>query len=515
MKKRNYSQAGFTLNELLITIGIIGIIAGLILTAIARAKHKANRITCLNNLSQIGKALIGFGHDHEDRMPWQLEEGGRKLHFGEHYDENSSAIFGIYALKLEIQNARILHSPCDSGRATYSEEAQSHWAEYDTKEGKFIPPEAITYDLVKGGDTMRPTTILGLTRNLYSRELHKSRWVGADEKKVLSAERRDPPLPEGMEPRMMRHGPGWDGPHPWLKYIQKNIKKFPYGGARSGDLLVKFGEKKHLSQVVNGLNEGEGHVLMADGSTGKSNNDDLGPNGALVKPHLEAHRVGTHFHAMERGLASSVPRRRHIFLKDGTTAPRATAIAMRQEDPMVREWEYAGFKILGDEEFYNYVVSELELLKNEVPEVYKVAKIHVTTFNCTGINGTYAIICAPGNNWVNISRGVYNRNPDEVDAPGYEDAPVHTMIFMHEIQHCDWDSCGAETAANFAPAFYGKQMEIHPGWINFFLGMTGGYDQDMWDYHHSAEFAKNRTSYEDYVKKNGGGFNGGGKSTTK
>ena len=73
MKKRNYSQAGFTLTELLVTIGIIGIIGGLILSSVARAKNKANRTSCLNNLSQIGKALISFGHDNDDRMPWQLE----------------------------------------------------------------------------------------------------------------------------------------------------------------------------------------------------------------------------------------------------------------------------------------------------------------------------------------------------------------------------------------------------------------------------------------------------------
>jgi hypothetical protein len=279
--------------------------------------------------------------------------------------------------------------------------------------------------------------------------------------------------------------------------------------------LGKFGKKERLPQVINGLLQDEGHRLMADCSTGISNNADLGVNGVLVKPHLEAHQVGTHFHALERGLASSVPRGRHIFLKDGTTAPRAAATVMRQEDPMVREWEYDDFKILGDEEFYNYVVSELELLKNEVPEIYKVAKKHVTTFNCTGTNGTYAIICAPGNNWVNISRGVYNRNPDEVNAPGYVDAPWHTLTFIHEIQHCDWDSCGSEGAACYAEAYYGMKMKIHPGWINFVRGMAGGYDQDMWDYHHSAEYAKNRIPYEDYVKKNGGKFNAGKKDTNK
>tara|TARA_B110000438_G_scaffold289555_1_gene324243 strand:+ start:160 stop:1623 length:1464 start_codon:yes stop_codon:yes gene_type:complete len=484
MKKRNYSQAGFTLTELLVTIGIIGIIAGLILTAIARAKHKANRITCLNNLSQIGKALIGFGHDHEDRMPWQLEEGGRKLHFGEHYDENSSAIFGIYALKLEIQNARTLHSPCDSGRATYSEEAQSHWAEYDTKEGKFISPEAITYDLVKGGDIMRPTTILGLTRNLYSRELHKSRWVGADEEKILSAERHDPVLPEGIQVATKD----------WVDYI----KDYPDAGLQARRLLHKYGRETFLPQVINGLNRGQGQVLMADGSAALSSDADLGRDGKLVKPHILAHSVGTFPHPYLSGLNP----RHHVFSPGGSTAKKAVATAMRGKDLVVREWRYDGFLVAGDEEFYTYVVDEIELLKQETPGMYKVAKKHVGSFNCNGTGGTCATwFRGNGDGGVHIAREIFNHGD-----PGW-----HTLIFIHEIQHCDVESCTTQGAANFSMVVYGKQIwrtEAN-GLINWckHLARSEGYTQDMWDYHHSEEFAKKRIPYKEFTNKNGGGFN--------
>lgn len=502
MNHRTAKQAGFTLIELIATISIIGIVGTIISTTVLRAKAKANRVKCLNNLSQIGKALISFGHSHEDRLPWQMLEGEKKLYFGEHYDENSSAIFGILPLKAEIQGPRILHSPCDSGRVAFSKEAQTNWEVYDTKKGMFIPSEAISYDLIKGGDITKPTTMLGVTRNLYSRELHKSRWVGSDGKKVLMTERKDPPLPSGMDPRLMRHGPGWDGPGPWLGHIRDNLKKYPYGGARSSDLLHKFGKKSRMSHVINGLNEGEGHVLMADGSVKKSTNSDLGFTGTLVKPHLRAHQIGSHYHALKAGLGEFVPKRRNIFLKDGTVAPRSKAIAMREENPAIVEWEYDHFRILGDEEFYTYVTSEIELLKNEVPEIYNVAKKHVTTFNCTGINGTYAII-SPRNGWVNISRGVFNRNPDEVEAPNYVDAPWHTLVFIHEIQHCDVDSCTSQGAANYAAAYYGRKMKIHSGWINFvgWMASAEGYNQEKWDYHHSPEFAKNRIPYEEYIKK--------------
>lgn len=109
-------KSGFTLVELLVVIAIIGILVGLLLPAVQAAREAARRMSCSNNLKQLGLAL----HNHESTFN-HMPAWGKVIPTAQYptppnpYGDRTT--FGVLFHLLPFMEQNNIHQLCDTRRS--------------------------------------------------------------------------------------------------------------------------------------------------------------------------------------------------------------------------------------------------------------------------------------------------------------------------------------------------------------------------------------------------------------
>jgi prepilin-type N-terminal cleavage/methylation domain-containing protein len=107
MRYRQATKA-FTLVELLVVIGIIGVLIAILLPAITKAREVAVRTKCLSNLRQVGTALIAYSTQFHDYLPIGYYSGQKQTNYLIHYNTGGVEFYSMLGL---LYQTKLLTGP--------------------------------------------------------------------------------------------------------------------------------------------------------------------------------------------------------------------------------------------------------------------------------------------------------------------------------------------------------------------------------------------------------------------
>jgi len=312
MKK---NQKAFTLIELLVVIAIIGILAGMLLPALAKAKKKANRLKCSSQVGQLAKAFTSSATDQESYFQWEMtdtelnsiadsanEELGiasqRMINAGHPGPKAShSYSWGMFKhieylwinpnVRSSLDSSQLLNSPSDPKTKRNNRKDQvggklsnGRWCAQKMRTRYKVNTNAQSYSIHPGADSQNGNKILVTTHNLMgdtsaagyqanaSHLMIRNRVEFFDQGIWLSASQLGKKNGDGNE-YISFVGPTTPGK--WVRTTSSN-----------GNNKKSFDVKKQ--RAFSGLDAGQGQVALSDGSAEMTDNSGLQ---RAVKLHAE------------------------------------------------------------------------------------------------------------------------------------------------------------------------------------------------------------------------------------